>query len=470
MNILLINPPTDNMITSILPSVIEKERGYNPPLGLLYIAAYLEKNTTHKVEILDTQVEEMDYRVLKDVITQKKPAVVGITAMTFTLLDVIKVAHIVKSVDERIRVVLGGPHVNIYPYESINLPCIDFLVLGEGEVAFTELVEHITNINKLKEVKGLVFKINGNIINTGIRELMDNLDELPFPARHLTPYMKYSSALAKRMPITTMITSRGCPYKCTFCDRPHLGKRFRARTAQNVVDEMEECVKMGINEFLIYDDTFTVNKRRVIAICDEIIRRRLDIGWDIRARIDTVDKKMLEKLKEANCERIHYGVEAGTDSILSVLRKGITVAQAKNIFNLTKEVGISTLAYFMFGSPTETRHDILQTIELAKELHPDYVHFSILIPFPSTPLYKDGLEKGIFKNDYWQQFAANPSQGFQTRYWEENLSGGELLNLLEVAYKSFYFRPLYILKKIAEIRSVNEFKRKIKGALKLLKL
>jgi radical SAM superfamily enzyme YgiQ (UPF0313 family) len=373
-------------------------------------------------------------------------------------------------VDGDIRVVLGGPHVHLYPDETINIPGVDYLVLGEGEVAFAQLIESLDNTDRLEEITGLVFKKNGNVANTGVREMIDNLDEIPFPARHLTPYWRYSSLLAKRVPITTMFTSRGCPYRCAFCDRPHLGKKFRARTAENVVDEMEECVNMGIHEFLVYDDTFTIEQQRVFDICDEIIRRKLDIGWDIRTRVDTVTRDMLKRLREANCERIHYGVEAGTDRILKVLRKGVTLEQARNAFKVTKEVGISTLAYFMIGSPTETREEMLQTIEFAQELDPDFVHITILTPFPATAIYRKGLEDGLFKSDFWREFAANPTSDFEPEYWEENLSREELLELVAYAYKSFYTRPRYIIKELAQVRSLNEFMRKVKAGLKVLRL
>ena len=468
MNILLVNPPAENELIGNNPSIIEEERGYNPPLGLLYIAAYLEKHTQHKVEILDTQVEEITYNRLKDIIAKKNPDLVGITAMTFTLIDVIKTVQIVKSIDRDIKVVLGGPHVHIYPNETIDIPDVDYLVLGEGEITFTELVENITDIDKLKVIEGLVFKDDGITVNTGIKPFIDNLDELPFPARHLTPYRKYSSLLAKRSPITTMFTSRGCPYRCTFCDRPHLGKAFRARSAKNVVDEMEECVNMGIYEFLIYDDTFTIHKQRVVDICDEILKRKLDIGWDIRARVDSVNEEMLRKLKKAGCERIHYGVEAGTENILKALNKGITLEQAKRAFEMTKKAEISTLAYFMIGAPTETKEDVLQTIEFSKKLSADFVHITILTPFPATAIYREGLETGVLKRDFWQEFAANPTRNFQPAYWEEILSREELLELLTHAYKSFYTRPTYIIKELIRARSFGELSRKVKAGLKVL--
>ncbi len=467
MKILLINPPAENTLKGNNPSIIDEERGYNPPLGLLYLAGYLEKHTSHQVEVIDTQVEEIGYEGLAAKIRQIKPDVVGITAMTFTLLDVLKIANLAKDISSEIKVVLGGPHVYIYPSETISLPQVDFLVLGEGEVTFVELVDNIHLVEKLKEIPGLVFKSDGQIINTGLRNFISNLDELPFPARHLVPYTKYSSLIAKRKPITTMITSRGCPYKCTFCSRPHLGKRFRAHSAKYVVGEMEECTKLGINEFLVYDDTFSVDRQRVLDICHEILAKKLDIGWDIRTRVDTIDEEMLKRLKQAHCERIHYGVEAGTEKILKVLSKGITLDQVKAAFQMTKKAGISTLAYFMIGSPTETKEDILQTIKFAKELNPDFVHITITTPFPATAIYKRGLEQGIIKNDYWQQFAQNPTPDFQPHYWQENLTQTELLELIDYTYKGFYTRPTYIIKELLKVRSFGEFKRKMKAGLKV---
>ncbi|MBA7609981.1 hypothetical protein ES703_17184 [subsurface metagenome] len=378
------------------------------------------------------------------------------------------VARIVKSVDRGIKIVLGGPHVYIYPEETIRLPEVDYLVLGEGEMPFTEFLQNIDNHSALKEIKGIVFKHNGEIINTGTRELIDDLDTLPLPARHLTKINKYSSLLAKGGLVTTMITSRGCPYRCSFCYRPHLGKRFRARSARNVVDEMEGCLNMGVKEILVYDDTFTIDKQRVINVCNLILERGLNITWDIRTRVDIVDRQMLKSLKSAGCERIHYGIESANPEILKVLQKGVTLPQVESAFEMTKEAGITTLAYFMIGSPTETKEQVLNTINYAKRLEPDYCHFSVLTPFPATPLYKMGIKKGMFE-DYWREFAANPSKDFKTKFWEENLSWDELTQLLEYAYRSFYSRPRYVLKQMRKVHSFGEFARKAKAGLKVLK-
>ncbi|MFH0733371.1 MAG: radical SAM protein [bacterium] len=470
MKILLVNPTTFNMLPTMLPQSIDEIRGYNPPLGILYLAAYLQKYSEYQVEILDCQVEELDYGQIESKIKEKNPDVIGLTTMTFTLIDVLNIAKIAKKINSKIKVILGGPHVDIYPKETINQPNIDYLVLGEGEKPFKNLLDNINQLQQLYQIKGIVFKDKKEIINNGRDEFNKDLDSLPFPARQLTPYHKYSSVLSNVQPITTMFTSRGCPYNCLFCDRPNLGKIFRARSPKNVVDEMEECLKMGIKEILIYDDTFTVNRQRVLDICLEIQKRGLNINWDVRARVDTVDKELLKAMKISGCQRIHYGVEAGTQKILDVLKKGITLEQVKKAFKLSREIGLETLAYFMIGSPTETEEDILETIKFAKKLNPDFTHITITTPFPSTDLYRMGLERKIWPNDHWQKFAENPSIDFSPPFWEKILSKEELISLNQKAYRAFYFRPKYILKKIFQLTSFKELKTKSKAAWGMLKI
>ena len=470
MKILLINPPTFYMLPTMLPKSIDEGRGYNPPLGILYLAAYLKKYTDYQVKILDCQVEELEYDQIIERIREINPDIVGLTTMTFTLIDVLKTAQLTKEINPQIKVILGGPHIDIYPEETIAQNNVDYVVMGEGEKILKDLLDNFDSPQNLAEIKGLVFKSQSQIVNNGRSELNKDLDSLPFPARHLTPYQKYSSVLSKVQPITTMFTSRGCPYKCLFCDRPHLGKVFRARSSENVVDEMEQCQKMDIKEILIYDDTFTVNRQRVLDICSEIQKRNLKINWDIRARVDTVDEELLKEIKKTGCQRIHFGVEAGTQKILNVLRKGITLEQAEKAFNLSRKIGLETLAYFMIGSPTETKEDILKTIKFAKKLKPDYTHITITTPFPATDLYRLGLEKGIWPNDYWLEFAKNPRADFLPPFWEENLSSRELISLIKKFYRSFYFSPNYLIKKITELKSWDEFKTKAKGALNILRV
>lgn len=470
MKVLLINPPIENTIASVMPKELEEGLDLLPPLGLMCLAAYLEKETLHEITILDCPAEGIGHERLKGEIQKISPDVIGLTAMTFTLIDVIKVAKNAKQANPDIKIILGGPHVIIYPNETMNIPEIDFLVLGEGERTLKLLLDSIHDPQKLIEVKGIVFRDNHNIINTGSADFVENIDSLPFPARHLLPYKKYFSVVSQRKPVTTMFTSRGCPYKCLFCNRPQFGRIFRMRSAKNVVEEMMLCQNLGIQEILIYDDTFGADRNRILDICSEIKKVGLNIAWDIRTRVDTVDADILRALKNAGCERIHYGVEAGTQRSLNILRKGITLAQVENAFNLTKKAGIQTIAYFMIGSPLETKADVLETVKLMKKLDPDYVHISIVTPFPATDLYRLALEEGIIGDDVWQKFAEHPAPNFIPPIWEKELNRAELFDLLKFAYRSFYLRPSYICKKVLRVKSLGELLRKGRGALRLLRI
>lgn len=478
MKILLINPPRENLIESILPAVIEESRGLSPPLGLLYVAAYARKFTRHQIEFLDAEAEGLTYPELKERIKGIDPQIVGITAMTFTLIDALKVARLVKEIKLGVKVALGGPHPHIYPEETVSFSEVDFVILGEGERAFTELlvlseVEGIgarEDVRRLRQIKGVVWKDNGRVVNNGAAEPIADLDSLPFPARDLTDIHRYCSVLARGSQCTTMITSRGCPFRCRFCARPHLGKGFRRRSAGNVVEEFEECLTMGIKEFLIYDDTFTGDRDRVIDICEQILSKGLKLHWDIRAHINTVDEEMLKKLRQAGCERIHYGVESGNPDILLSLRKGATIERARQAFRLTREAGIETLAYFMIGSPGESIATVRQSIALARELKPGYVHFSILMPFPATELYRDGLESGVIQQDCWQGFARSPRKDFLPPVWEENLNRQELTRLLKKAYRDFYRSPAYILRRLIRVRSLSELWRQLRAGLRIQRL
>ncbi len=474
MKILFLNPPRFNELVGKNPSIIEHNRGYNPPLGLLSLATAVKMGAgdEYHSEVLDCQPKQMSYEQIADFFTQHHFDIVGITTMTFTLIDVIKTVRIIKDKIPDCIVVLGGPHVHIFLEETINLDGVDYLVQGEGEFAILELLRALNGRTQFSSVSGLVYKENGRIVNNGITSKINNLDDIHSPDRRFLPVNHYSSVLAKENYITTMFTSRGCPFKCSFCDRPNspINYGFRCRSAKKVVDEMEDCHSLGIKEILFYDDTFTVRKTRVLEICDEILSRRLKINWEVRAHVSTVDAEMLKMMRRARCLRIHYGVECGNDRMLKIIKKSTNIKTIKKVFKETKDYRIETLAYFMIGQHTETLSDIGDTMRLARELKPDYCHFTIFCPYPGTKMYKLGLEKGILKNDVWRQFAKDPKPGFQLPVWEENFSREKLHELLVKCYKSFYMQPRYIVKKMIGIRSLGELKRKIKAGISVAKM
>ena len=457
------------MIRADNPVFMDEERGANPNLGILYIAAVARRQRGWEVEVIDCVGEDLAYGALRLRIRAADADLTGMTVLTFTVFDVIETLKICREESPRTQIIMGGPHAHIYPEETLSWKGVDFVATGEGEAIIPGLLAAFPDRKALKSISGLVFRdINGNVINTGNPDLITDLDKLPFPARDLTDVTLYSSVVSQHNPISTMITSRGCPYRCGYCDRPHLGKRFRAHSADYVVKEMQECAALGIGEVFIYDDTFTVNRKRVLEICKLKIKKGAELAFDIRARVDSIDFKMLEALKAAGCERIHYGVEAGTEKIQKVLGKGITLDQARKAIKMTKKAGIKSLAYFMIGSPTETREDIQESMRFAKELDPDFVSITILTPFPETDIYFKALEEGVITHDYFKEFARNPTESFEAKYWEKELSKDELFEELEKAYRKFYGRPSYILRELFKVRSINEFSKKAKMGLKVL--
>lgn len=469
MKILLVNPPKKNEIFGNNPQLIENVRGFNPPLGILYIAGYLLENSSHTVFAVDAQVEELDYEQLKISMSKNGPYdVIGLTVMTFTIIDVMLTVRLIKSLWPDVTVVLGGPHASIYPRETVALGGVDYAIVGEGEITFLELLNAIENNKSPENIAGLAFKKAGKYIQTTTRPPLEELDSLAEPARHLVPYEKYFSILFKGRPVTSIFTSRGCPFRCTFCDRPHMGKKFRFRSAKAVLKEMKNCLEMGIQEFLFYDDTFTVNRERVMELCDLIIREKMYVTWDVRAHVNTIDKAMLEKMKKAGCQAIHYGVESGSERILKSIEKGITKKKARDVFQITKESGIKTLAYFIIGFPSETESEIQGTIDFAIELDPDYLHLTKLCPFPSTKIYLDALSSNVFTDDLWKKFAENPNPEFKPPICKGKFSEDDLNGWIKKGYKKFYLRRKYIFKQLMNIKNISDLKRKMIAGRKVM--
>ncbi len=471
--VLLINPPRFNELIGKNPAIVEKHRGFNPPLGILQLAGYVEAHTPHRVEVLDTQPRGWDYTQLQHELARREFDVVGITAMTFTLIDVILTCQAVRHVRPGATIVLGGPHVHLYPDETIARPEVDFLFQGEGEIGFADFLDKLERPELWPSVPGLVYEDeNGRVVNNGIAPSTSDLDQLGLPARHKIRIGDYTSLLGRDDTITTMFTSRGCPFRCTFCDRPFspVLSGFRWRSAQHVADEMEACVEMGIREAFIYDDTFTVRKDRIYELCDEIGKRKLDFTWDVRAHVNTVTPDLLRAMSDAGCDRIHYGVESGNDRMIKVIKKNHSVARVEEAFRATRAAGMETLAYFIIGQQTETASDIQDSIDLAKRLDPNYVHFTIFCPYPGTAIYQEGLERGILERDVWRDFSRDPRPGYELPVWEENFTRQELREMLVKCYKQFYLRPGHLVKSVSRIRSAGEFKRKFKAGLSVLKM
>lgn len=470
MKVVFINPPNTYELVGNDPVIIKDQQGVSPSLGMMYIAAHLKHTGRYDVHFIDAQADELDHEQVAERVKQIDPDVVGMMAMTFTLIDV---RLIMQEIRKRCnsKIILGGPHVVIYPEQTIDPRGLgaDYAVIGEGEVTMDTLLQAIGTGTAHEKIWRQ-------------EKFIEDMDELLFPARELTPIGKYYSILCKETPTTTAFSSRGCPFVCSFCDRPALGKGFRAMSAKRVVDEMQWCVDHNIKEIFFYDDTFSVSKKRVHEICDEIKRRGLawqdprtsqwqwKIGWDIRTRVNVVDESLIRNLSESGCERIHFGVESAVPRIIKELQKGITQEQVEDAFALCKQYHIKTLAYLMMGNPTETHKDVLETLQMTNRIRPDFMQMTILSPFPATAIYYRALRDGILDHDIWADYALNMPDDFRPPLWEEKFTRSELEAELRWFYSKFYLTPHFIRDRIMEVRNMGQFMRYARGGLSLLKM
>lgn len=412
--ILLINPPFYRLMNSHFNGL---------SLGLGYIASVL-KNNGHVVKIYNAdylnenhyanQIEIFKsyegykntlnnlkhpiWHEIRNVIDEFSPDVVGITALTGTYKSAGNIAKITKDIDLDIIVIIGGVHPTLLPDETIKNELFDFVIRGEGEQTFLELV----NGTKKDNIAGLTYRDHsGNIIHNPPREYIKNLDTLPFPAREL--YLNEPEG----MDYGYIMTGRGCPFECTYCASKKIwNRKTRFRSEQNVIEEIKHVFNtFGTRSFYFIDDTFTLNQNRAKRICQMIVDEALDIEWICDTRIDTLDEELLQLMKKAGCTRIKIGVESGSERILKKIKKGLTKEQIRTAVSMIKDVGIDLTIYLMIGFPTETDSEALETIEFAKELNPTYCSLSILAPYPGTEVYDDMIESGVeLPKEHWEYF------------------------------------------------------------------
>lgn len=488
MKILMLNPPSENTLPEFPDdqgeSYIQTEDfGYFPPLGALYVLSYLEKHTTgHDLYFKDCVAEKIKHKDLDRVIKEIQPDVVGITSFTISLVDVCYAAKTIRAIVPRAHICLGGHHPIAFPFQAAKLKEFDSIVVGEGEKAFYELVTALEQKQDITQICGVytsesIEKWRGSSYNDKrfLSNVMvppayiDDIDSLPIPNRSFIKHIDYKSIVGVTNKLATIITSRGCPYKCTFCDVPY--KQYRKRSIQKVVDEVAVCLQMGYKEFHFYDDLFNITPEKVIEFCDEIEKRRMQFPWDFRGRVNTVTKESLVRAKRAGCRMISFGVETGSDEGLKILNKGITIKRIKEVFQWCRELKIKTIADFMIGLPFEkSKEDILKNIDYLIEIDPDYPQIAILCLYPNTKIYQQAVGKGLADKNKWEEFSLKPSTDFKIDHWQEFLSTRELVELQKEGYKKCYLRPSYILRSVLSTRSFYEFKAKAKGALKLLGL
>lgn len=370
------------------------------PMGMAYVAAALRKESK-EVQVEDFLVGQYTKEKLRRRITEYKPDIVGITSVTLNYPAASAILKDVKKIDDNIITVFGGPHVTFTAEQTLTEePWVDIVSRGESDYTLVDIV----NGMPLREVGGISFRENGQVVSNPLRPWIENLDELAEPARDLFPIAKYR-ALGNECGV---ISSRGCPFQCAFCvGHKMVGRKGRFRNPKLVVDEIESVLEMGFKTINIVDDLLTINKKHVYAVCDEILERNLSIRWTAFSRVDTVDRELFNRMKEAGCFFVLYGVESGNQQILNNMHKKITPEKVKWAVELARECEIRTLASFIIGLPGETKETLKETVSFAKSLNTHY-GFHLLSPFPGTEVRERAEEFGMrILTDDWSKYDAN---------------------------------------------------------------
>ncbi len=404
-------------ISLIFPPNVFQTKMNMPPLGIAWLAAVLRENGYKDVSLIDSMANRYKREEIIDLLKKQNPDVIGVSFTTQIRFEALALIRMIRKDFPKALIVTGGPHPSLTSKDLLsNVPEVDVVVRGEGEVSFLNLIKAAEKGESFENVKGISFRNRKGEIVENLNEMMiQDLDTLPFPARDLLPMEKYEliTALSKKG-ATTIMSSRGCPFQCVFCSTSkHWGHKIRQRSAQKVVDEIEYLVKTYpfIKGIRFFDDVFTVSKDRVMEVCREISKRNLGISWECEARVDTIDKELVEAMKNSGCEFIDLGVESGSNRILKNIKKGITVEQVIFAAKTIKEAGIEAKAFIMHGLPGETYEDIKKTVFLSRYLFYNLgieTTQTITAIYPHTEIERLAKEMGTFPKDFsWNKYYRN---------------------------------------------------------------
>jgi anaerobic magnesium-protoporphyrin IX monomethyl ester cyclase len=393
VRVLLINPPSKGIYYR-LGLVL-------PPLGLAYLAEMVRRRG-HEVQVLDLNVD----RQALDGLDWSRWDVVGISGDTSRHPEALDIARRAKEAGR--TVVMGGYHATFMDADTLQTGAVDYIVRGEGENVFPELVDCLGAGGNPADVPGISFLVDGQVCRTPDAQPVRDLDALPLPARDLLPMHKYRHSHLSGRLLTSMVTSRGCPHNCFFCSSSSFaGRRWRARSAKNIVDEIEHLTdRYNFKAIAFLDDNFTLNPRRVLEVCQEITRRGLDIFWWCFSRVDTIvrNERMVEEMARAGAKMVFLGLESASEAMLQAYKKGFTTDVAARAVKLLKSYGIRVWGSFIVGGLSETRETIRQTVEYARWLNPDIAEFSILTPFPGTELFRRAQAENRIATYDWSRY------------------------------------------------------------------
>jgi len=442
LDVVLINPEDRTAVKNKLGFVL-------PPLNLMYLGAALER-ASFTVQIIDDDLRRMGAEGVARIVEGINPLIVGITATTATIRTSLEYIRAIKNRLPDVLTVIGGPHPTFLPVDTLQ-ECrdLDVVVMGEGEATIIDLAETYEKggPGSLDDVAGITYREGDRIRTNRARPLIEDLDEIPFPARHLVPFRDYETS---SQDAGGMITSRGCVYPCRYCSSSLImGKKFRFRSPENVVDEVEELVDVyGLHDIAFLDDTFMLHRRRAREIAEEIQRRNIDVSFVTSSRVDMVQESLLRDLRAAGMRTIYYGVESGCQRVLDMMKKGITVKQAEDAVRAARKAGVEVITSFILGYPGEKPSEMDRTIDFSIKLDPDYSQYSILTPFPGTPLYAELRRQGLIEDDWENYTVIKPV----IKYEKLGLSRELIQKKLVKAYLRFYSRPSYLLRHSYMIR------------------
>jgi anaerobic magnesium-protoporphyrin IX monomethyl ester cyclase len=431
-HITLVNPAAPAAATMHMPFAL---------LGLGYLAAVLEKNG-YQVDVIDCQILKLNNEEFRAEIATRKPDIIGVTSSTLTYQTAMKLVKISREACPNAVTIAGGPHVTFWDDHALEeCPELDVVVRREGEYTMLELAQRIEAGKPYTNVVGTTCRSDGKIVRNPDRPYIENLDSLPFPARHLWPMEKFREL----EDILYLAASRGCVYWCEFCATVRMhGRKYRFRSPKNIVDELEHLnKKYGITKFTFCDDAFTVDQTRTEELCNEITKRGLKIEWNCGSRVDMVTKELLIKMKDSGCVSFWCGLESGTQQVLDAMKKGITPELTEKVLGWVREVGMRPVPNVILGFPGETKQSAWDTIKFVEKVAPDMVGFyNVATPFPGTPMYDLVKANGWLRvTDFDKYDTTRPI--FET----PQLSMKELGKLREGAFHHYYLRRAYFMDK-----------------------
>lgn len=466
MNILLINPPFDPEESVGESRSVRFVLNITPPLGLAYLGAVLER-AGHRVKIVD-YTAHFSYPTIPNLLKDFPPALIGLTATTPSFESARRMAVELRRLAPEVPLILGGAHITCTPEAVLTDGLFAAGVIGEGEETMVELADHLVsgNFRDLETVEGLVYPEEGRLLRTPPRAFIAGLDALPFPAYSLLPPLKHyhpTPASYRKLPVGILMTSRGCPFKCTFCDRSIFGNTTRFHNPGRVLDEVEWMLgKLEAREIRFFDDTFTLRKDRIREICAGIRDRKLKFPWTCLTAVKTVTPKLLKEMKAAGCWQVLYGLESGDARMLKLLGKGNTVEENRNAVRWAKEAGLEVRGDFIVGTPGETLESLEKTLKFTLETGLDYAHFNKFTPFPGTALYRQLAAEG-YSLDFTKGCSILDHGALL--FVPESLDRKEYRRWLDRAFKKFYLRPAHVLKRLLAVRTFTQFRGQVRGAL-----